>query len=119
MSPSGRAIALSLACLVALVLGGAGASGSSEQLRSDTAVLDRFEGESATLMFDNSRERMTVDRSALPPAGRHANAVFDVSREDGTSPRFRYDGAATRERAHRSQSRFDRLVRSVNGSTSA
>jgi len=75
-----------------------------------TAVLDRFEGERAVLVLDERPSSLAVDRSALPTAGRHADAVFRVRVAHGTLASVRYDPERTRRRARESRERFDRLA---------
>lgn len=75
-----------------------------------TAVLDRFEGERAVLVLDDRRAPLAVDRSALPPAGRHAGAVFRVRVAHGTLASVRYDPGRTRRRAREARGRVDRLA---------
>ncbi|MFC6824278.1 DUF3006 domain-containing protein [Halopelagius fulvigenes] len=79
-----------------------------------TAVLDRFEEESAVLLLEREGEvvdETVVPRAMLPEAGRHRDAVFGVSLADEESMEFRYDPDRTRERRDAAQSRFDRLSR--------
>lgn len=77
-----------------------------------TAVLDRFEGETAVLLLERDGEivdELLVERSALPEVGREQDAVFRVAIEDGDLAELSYDPEATETRAMRAQSRFDRL----------
>jgi len=95
---------LVVAVLVAGLLPAPGAAATER-----TAVLDRFEGDRAVLVSD-ADERFVVPRSAVPPEGRHVDAVFHLTLQDGRVVGMRYDPAATRERERRNQARFDALA---------
>lgn len=81
-----------------------------------TAVLDRFEGDRAVLVTD-SEQRLVLPRSAVPPAGRHVDAVFRVTLQDGRVVGLDYRPEESRERARRAQDRFDRLAEEPDPST--
>jgi len=100
-----RLLALVLAAL--LVVGLLPAPGAATTER--TAVLDRFEGDRAVLVSD-ADERFVVPRSAVPPEGRHVDAVFHLTLQDGRVVGIRYDPRETRQRERRSQARFDALA---------
>lgn len=79
--------------------------------RTHTAVLDRFEGESAVLLLETGGEtadELVVPRSLLPVEGRHQDAVFAVS-VLGDRTELAYEPDETRRRAEDAQDRFDRL----------
>jgi hypothetical protein len=98
---------LPLLVAVVLVIGLLPASGGA--VTRTTAVLDRFEGDRAVLVTDTER-RLVLPRSAVPPAGRHADAVFRVVLQDGRVIDLRYRPEESRERARHAQDRFDRLA---------
>jgi hypothetical protein len=79
-----------------------------------TAVLDRFEGDRAVLVTDGE-QRLVLPRSAVPPAGRHVDAVFRVTLREGRVIDLRYRPEESRERARRAQARFDRLAEDPDG----
>jgi hypothetical protein len=85
-------------------------------MRQYTAVLDRFEAETAVLLVEADGEvvdELLVERRELPPSGREQGAVFDL-RVCGDSLRvLSYRPTETEERATASQSRFDRLARDL------
>ena len=84
-----------------------------------TAVLDRFErtdggDELAVLLVEADGEvvdELHVDRELLPAAGRHENAVFEVTTDDDELTEIAYRPEETEERQEAAQSRFDRLSR--------
>lgn len=100
------------ALILSFTVVGAGvpASADSPPSQTDTAVVDRFEGTTAVLVFD-SGDVQIVERSQLPPSARHVDAVLHVTRDDGAIVKMRYDDEETRERTERAQDRFDRLAR--------
>jgi hypothetical protein len=85
-------------------------------MRQYTAVLDRFEGETAVLLVEADGEvvdELLVDRRELPTPGREQGAVFEL-RVCGSSLRaFSYLPDETAARADAAQSRFDRLARDL------
>jgi len=82
-----------------------------------TAVLDRFEvaqddDELAVLLLEREGDvvdELVVDRERLPETGRHVDAVFEVTVDDGDLEVVDYQAEATDERGEAAQSRFDRL----------
>lgn len=79
---------------------------------SYTAVVDSVEDGFATVFLERDGEEVgdaVLDSTALPEAGRHADAVLDITVADGTLTDATYDPATTERRAERAQSRFDRL----------
>lgn len=77
-----------------------------------TAVLDRFEDELAVLLVeanDSIVTEVTIDRSDLPTAGRHQDAIFDAKFEHDELVLLDYDPETTDERTEAAQNRFDRL----------
>ena len=83
-----------------------------------TAVLDRFEGDTAVLVFDDGDRRLSVPRTSLPVAGRHVDAVFDVSVAHGSLTSARYDPRTTRRRERCARQRFATLARPSDGGES-
>ncbi|MFC6835304.1 DUF3006 domain-containing protein [Halomarina ordinaria] len=77
---------------------------------TETAVVDRFEGETAVLVLDRGGT-VHRPRSALPPAGRSVDAVFRAHLLFGRVVALEYDPDATRERRRTARERFDRLTR--------
>lgn len=105
-------VAIGFALILSLSVVGAGvstASTDSSPSQTDTAVVDRFEGTTAVLVFD-SGDVQTVDRSQLPPSARHDDAVLHVTRDDGAIVSMRYDAEETRERREQAQDRFDQIA---------
>jgi len=97
-----------LSVAIALVAGLAVLPGSVAPV-DRTAVVDQFEGERVVLVLDDRPETVAVERSTLPPAGRHVDAVFRVRLAHGNVTGARYDREATRRRACEARERFDRL----------
>lgn len=98
--------------VLSLAVGSVGlsvASADSTLSHTDTAVVDRFEGNIAVLVFD-SGDVQTVERSQLPLSARHVDAVLHVTRDGDTIMSMRYDAEETRERREQAQDRFDRLT---------
>ncbi|WP_245707842.1 DUF3006 domain-containing protein [Haloarchaeobius iranensis] len=85
-------------------------------MREYTAVLDRFEEETAVLLVEADGEavdELLVHRQELPPSGREQGAVFEL-RVCGDSLRaLSYRPTETEERTAASQSRFDRLAQDL------
>jgi hypothetical protein len=82
-----------------------------------TAVLDRIEDGLAVLLLEDDEE--VVDEAVVPvylvpSAGRTQDAVFTVEVDAEGSTTLEYDPDETARRTHRSQSRFDRLSRSLS-----
>ena len=133
---SARTVVVVLVLALALSMAGAttpagtdrtaGTTGTAETTGTigitERAVLDRFEAGYAVFVLDDGRrsagvgERWTdgrtvvVARAALPPAGRHPDAVFAIERDESGAFDLRYDRAATRARSARSRKRFERLA---------
>ncbi|MFB6301965.1 MAG: DUF3006 family protein [Haloferacaceae archaeon] len=66
-----------------------------------TAVLDRFEGDYAILVLEADGEavdRVMVDPTVLPEAGRHPDAVFAVEVSDTEIVAIQYDPDTTDDR---------------------
>lgn len=105
-----------LPALVAVLLVIAVFPASGGAVTRTTAVLDRFEGDHAVLVTADER-RLVLPRSAVPPAGRHADAVFRVVLQDDRVIDLRYRPEESRERAQRAQDRFDRLAEEPDGET--
>ncbi|WP_435349696.1 DUF3006 domain-containing protein [Haloarchaeobius sp. HRN-SO-5] len=82
-------------------------------IRRYTAVLDRFEEDTAVLLLEEDGvqvDELLLDRHELPEAGRRQNAVFDV-RVCGDSLRIlTYRPEETDRRTTDAQDRFDRLA---------
>jgi len=79
---------------------------------SYTAVVDSIEDGLATVFFEADGEDVgdaLVDAYLLPEEGRHADAIFEVTVEDGTVVGWEYDEALTEQRKEAAQDRFDRL----------
>lgn len=77
-----------------------------------TAVVDSVENGSATVFLERDGQEIgdaVLDPTALPEAGRHADAVLDITVVDGALTDATYDPVTTERRAERAQSRFDRL----------
>lgn len=102
-------VALVLSLAVVGVSTGVSTASTDSALSQDTAVVDRFEGTTAVLVFD-SGDVQTVERSQLPPSARHDDAVLHVTRDDGAIVSMRYDAEETRERTEQAQDRFDRIA---------
>ena len=81
-------------------------------IRRYTAVLDRFEEETAVLLLEADGEQvdeLLVDREALPTDGRQQDAVFDVVVCGESLRVLSYLDAETERRRGDAQDRFDRL----------
>jgi hypothetical protein len=76
-----------------------------------TAVVDRLEEALAVLEVDADGDlyELVVAEERLPATGRHADAVLQVTVQDGDVVTATYNSEATTERQHTSQDRFDRL----------
>ncbi|MFD1644061.1 DUF3006 domain-containing protein [Haloarchaeobius litoreus] len=85
-------------------------------MRQYTAVLDRFEEDTAVLLVEADGEvvdELLVDRWELPKPGREQGAIFDL-RVFGDSLRvLSYRPAETEARSDAAQSRFDRLAQDL------
>jgi hypothetical protein len=80
-----------------------------------TAVVDRFEGDHAVLVFDDGHERVVaLDR--LPPPARTPDAVVWAVTVGERLHYADFRPAATRRRAIHEQARFDRLAERANRS---
>lgn len=85
--------------------------------RTYTAVLDRFEEETAVLLLeadDETVDELAVPKGLLPSEGRHRDAIFTVSVAGPDRTEFVYEPDETRKRSDDAQSRFDRLSRSLS-----
>jgi hypothetical protein len=81
---------------------------------SYTAVVDSIEDRFATVFFEEDGEEVgdvVIEASALPTAGRHADAILSVTIVDGTLLEWEYDPERTEQRQRAAQDRFDRLSR--------
>ncbi|PSP94246.1 DUF3006 domain-containing protein [Halobacteriales archaeon QS_4_62_28] len=79
-----------------------------------TAVVDSIEDGLATVFFERDSEDVgsqVLDATALPEAGRHADAILSVTVTDGDVVEWEYDEERAEERKTAAQSRFDRLSR--------
>ena len=84
--------------------------------RQYTAVLDRFEEDTAVLLVEDAGEvvnELLVDRWELPEPGREQGAVFDLQVCGSSLRLLSYRPEETEERATTSQSRFDRLAQDL------
>lgn len=85
-------------------------------MREYTAVLDRFEEDTAVLLVEDDGEvvdELLVDRWELPEQGREQGAVFDL-RVCGDSLRvLSHRPDETEARSDAAQSRFDRLAQDL------
>ncbi|WP_440992329.1 DUF3006 domain-containing protein [Haloarchaeobius baliensis] len=84
--------------------------------RQYTAVLDRFEEDTAVLLVEDEGEvvdELLVDRWELPEPGREQGAVFDLCVCGSSLRLLSYRPGETEARATASQSRFDRLARDL------
>ncbi|MWG36728.1 DUF3006 family protein [Halomarina oriensis] len=77
------------------------------------AVVDRIEDGLATLILDDETTtgRVDIPPDSLPDGARQADAVVDLTVEDGRLAEVRFEERATERRRERVQSRFDRLAR--------
>lgn len=84
-----------------------------------TAVLDRFEvtqsdDELAVILLEAEGEvvdELVLTSELVPAAGRHEDAVFEISIDDEEVTEIAYRPDETRQRREAAQSRFDRLAR--------
>ena len=77
------------------------------------AVVDRFEDDLAVLLVEDDGEtvaELAVPRRRLPGASRHQDAVLEVTIQDESVVRARYDESETDRRTTDAQDRFDRLA---------
>jgi hypothetical protein len=77
-----------------------------------TAVLDRIEDDLAVLEVTDDEDdthELVVDFAALPEAGRHPDAVFEVEMVAGELQTAIYDELRSESRKEDAQDRFDRL----------
>lgn len=77
-----------------------------------TAVVDRFEGDSAVLLLEADGETVAehvLDVERLPEEGRHVDGILEVEIEDDAVVDVTYAPEETAERADRAQRRFDAL----------
>ncbi|MFC7132952.1 MULTISPECIES: DUF3006 family protein [Salinibaculum] len=77
------------------------------------AVVDRIEDGLAVLEVEVNGDlhELVVNADCLPRVARRADAVVDVTLQDGTLRDATYDRRATRHRRRQAQTRFDRLSR--------
>lgn len=79
-----------------------------------TAVVDRIEDGLATVFIEREDEELasaTVEATALPEGGRHADAIFSIRVSEGGVAEWTYDPEASETRQSATQERFDRLSR--------
>jgi hypothetical protein len=77
-----------------------------------TGVVDRFEGDQVVVLLESDGDvvdERLVSTDKLPEAGRHDDAVIQVSLEDGEIADIEYDEDETESRKERAQSRFQNL----------
>jgi len=77
-----------------------------------TAVIDSIEDGLATVFFEQDGTEVgdaVLDADDIPENGRHADAIFSVTVEDGAVVEWEYREEVTEERKEAAQSRFDRL----------
>ena len=77
------------------------------------AVVDRFEDELAVLLIEDDGEtvaELAVPERRLPGASRHQDAVLEVTIQNESVVRARYDEGESDRRATDAQDRFDRLA---------
>ncbi|MEZ3118121.1 DUF3006 family protein [Halobaculum sp. MBLA0147] len=90
-----------------------------------SAVVDRFEGDTAVLEVTVGEERRqstggddlrqwTVARETLPTAARHQDAVVTLAVDGTGQVEIAYDETTTTERTEAMQDRFDRLSRRLD-----
>lgn len=80
------------------------------ELRAETAVVDRFEGDLAVLLLDQGRGQIDVPRAALPPGVREGTWL-SVTWRDGTIDHIAIDEAATEAARARIADKLARLRR--------
>lgn len=83
-----------------------GTDGPTTETR--TAVVDRLEGDTAVLLFEEAGVQETVRASVLPEAAREPGVVLRVPGGDSLALAT-VDRAATAERREAAQERFDEL----------
>lgn len=79
---------------------------------SYTATIDRIEDEVTIMRLETdeeTREQLELDPTAVPAAGRHEGAVFEIELSAGTLEAIEYRPENERERHERARERFDRL----------
>lgn len=80
---------------------------------SYTAVVDSIEDGLATVFFEQDGTEMgsaVIDSTALPTEAQHADAILEVTVEDGEMLEARYDPEQAKERKEAAQDRFERLA---------
>lgn len=82
-----------------------------------TGVIDRIVDDIAVLLLETEGE--TVDQhdlpiDAVPEAGRHEGAVFEVTVEDGELRELSYRPETESDRREAAQDRFDRLSKRLD-----
>ncbi|WP_256302073.1 DUF3006 domain-containing protein [Haloarchaeobius salinus] len=85
-------------------------------MRQYTAVLDRFEEDTAVLLVEDAGEvvdELLVDRWELPEPGREQGAVFDLRVCGGSLRVLSYRPDETEARSEATRSRFDRLAQDL------
>ena len=78
-----------------------------------TVVVDSVEDGLATVFFEQDGEEVAsevLDAGELPEAGRHADAILEVTVREGEVVEWLYESAETEERQDEAHSRFDRLA---------
>lgn len=86
-----------------------------------TGVVDRFEGDQAVVLLESEGEvvdEMVVNADELPEAGRHDDAVLQISIEDGEIESIAYSEEETDSRKESAQSRFQDLSQRPHSSDS-
>lgn len=78
---------------------------------SYTGVIDRIEENTAVLLLEagETRKQLELDSAAIPEAGCHEGAVFEVELSGDTLETIEYRPEAERERRERARDRFGRL----------
>ncbi len=77
-----------------------------------TAVVDAIEDGLATVFVEDDGEEVgdaVLEASALPEAGRHADAILSVTVVDGEAVAWTYEPETTATRQETAQDRFNRL----------
>jgi len=75
-------------------------------------IIDSIEDGLATVFFEADAAEVghaVLEASTLPAEGRHADAIFSVTVEDGAAVEWVYEPETTETRREAAQDRFDRL----------
>lgn len=84
---------------------------------SYTGVIDRIEDGIVVMLLEaggETRDQLEVDPVAVPEAGRHEGAVFEVKVSGEDLEEIEYRPETERERRERAQDRFDRLSKRLD-----